>query len=1021
MYTISFTKKYRLLFVYIVFGLWMGLEPMKMMAQDTEAKTYTGRILDQANNPVSGVVIKIKGATTTTQTNAEGIFSYEYEKGKIITLTHPDFLYKEITLNKPQDNHNGFLIYLTEKLGQDHQPVTGPYGESKREDAFLGASSTVYTDDLTKSVSSTIVEALQGRLTGLYISQYRGTRLTDSDNTQFFLNSRGNSPIVVIDGVQRDLLSIDPEAIESVSIQKDALSSMFLGMRSSRGALIVTTKNPSRGAFHLSLTGQFGVQSVIKKPKPLSASQYAYMLNEALSNDGKEIFYGYDDYAKYLDQTSPYTHPNVNWQDELLNDQATTQSYNLNVSGGEKVAQYYISLGYHNEDGLFKTDPVNSYNTNFQFERYMISSKVNINVTEDFTASLTALARLQETNQPGGTGTGYSDLLNAIYTTPNNAYPVRNPNDSWGGNLTFNNNLMAQTIHSGYIADNSRDILGTMNLKYDFNKVVKGLTARFIGSVSTQNRSAITRTKRAPVYQIKMEEGSSDPVYTMYGSSSPQSNDFSAKSNYQYMYGQFAMDYTRRFGKHNFQATLLGDTRNELVNNELPKIPSNVMETLSYDYADKYFVQLALTESYYNRYAKGRRWGTFHALGFGWDLSKENFMSAFYRSVNQFKLRAVYGKTGNGIDNAGYYDWRQTFEQITTAAYPQGSSMSNGYFTREYGALANPFITWEKAHKVNLGLDASFFDRRLQISADYYNDKYYDLLQTRGKNIELMGISFPAENIGEVRRYGADVWLTFQDHVGSFNYYVSTNWSMEQSRLLFKDEQNVPYDYLRETGRPVGALFGLVADGFLTAEDLENNYPVMEGYENIQPGDVKYMDMNDDGIIDEFDRTVIGGDKPFSYFGAELGFEWRGVEFSMLWQGAYNRDIYLSDRTLTEGFQSIGQSYGQAYEVLLNRWTPENAATATLPRLSAGGNGYNHQYSSLWMKSGNFYRLKNIHLAYTLPGSVSQRLLGGVRVKLFVNGQNLFTKSAQNWVDPEVSFTSAPLQRCVSTGINFKF
>ncbi|WP_238866918.1 SusC/RagA family TonB-linked outer membrane protein [Proteiniphilum propionicum] len=1021
MYTISFTKKYCPLFVCVICCFCMGLGPIKMMAQDKGNAMYTCRILDQANNPVSGVVIRAKGENAFSQTNSEGFFSCEYEKGKIITLTHPDYLYKEITLNVSQENSGENLIYLTENALQNNQPVTGPYGESKPKDAFLGASSTVYTDDLTKTVSSTILEALQGRLTGLYISQYRGTRLTESDNSQFFLNSRGNSPIVVIDGVQRDLLSIDPEAIESVSIQKDALSSMFLGMRSSRGALIITTKNPSKGAFHLSLTGQFGVQSMINKPKPLSASQYAYMLNEALSNDHKEIFYNYDDYAKYLDQSSPFTHPDVNWQNELLNDHATTQSYNLNVSGGERVAQYYISLGYHNENGLFKTDPANSYNTNFQFERYMISSKVNINVTEDFTASLTALARLQENNQPGGTGTGYSDLLNAIYTTPNNAYPVKNPNDSWGGNLTFNNNLKAQTLHSGYIADNSRDILGTMNLKYDFHKVVKGLSARFIGSVSTQNRSSVTRTKRAPVYQLKLEEGSVEPSYTMYGSSSPQSNNFFAKSNYQYMYGQFAMDYTRRFDKHNFQATLLGDTRTELVNNELPKIPSNVMETLSYDYDDKYFVQLALTESYYNRYAEGRRWGTFHAVGLGWDISKENFMSSFNKNINQFKLRGVYGKTGNGIDNTGYYDWRQTFEQITTAAYPQGSSMSNGYFTREYGALANPFITWEKSQKVNLGLDASFFNRRLQLTVDYYNDKYYDLLQTRGKNIELMGISFPTENIGKVRRFGTDVWLTYQDHVGSLNYYLSANWSTEQSRLLFKDEQNVPYDYLRETGRPAGALFGLVADGFLTAGDLKNGYPVMEGYENIQPGDVKYVDMNKDGTIDEFDRTVIGGDKPFSYFGANLGFEWRGVEFSMLWQGAYNRDIYLSDRTLTEGFQSIGQSYGQAYQVLLNRWTPENAATATLPRLSAGGNGYNHQYSSLWMKSGNFYRLKNIHLAYSLPVSVSQRLLGGVRVKLFVSGQNLFTKSAQNWVDPEVSFTSAPLQRCVSTGINFKF
>lgn len=1020
MYTNSFTIKYRLFFILLSFCLLLGVEPVKMMAQDKNETTFTGKVLDQLNNPVSDVLVSVKGEAAAFVTDANGLFSYEYKDGNILTFTHPDFLYREITLNRQGEHRKELIIYLKDQYVQAQKPGTGPYGESTKKSSYLGSSSTVYTHDLVKPVSSTILQALQGRITGLNISQYRGTRLTNSDNSQYFLNSRGNSPVVIIDGVQRDLFSIDPEAIESVSMQKDALSSLFLGMRSSRGALIITTKNPSRGAFNLSLTSQFGVQRIIKKPEPLSASQYAYLLNEALSNDNKETFYDYDDYAKYRDQSSPYTHPDVNWQDELLRNHSTTQSYNLNVSGGEKVAQYYISLGYYNENGLFRTDAVNSYNTNYQFNRYMISSKVNINVTEDFTASLTALARLQENNQPGGTGSGYSDLLNAIYTTPNNAYPVRNPNGSWGGNLTFNNNLMAQTVHSGYIADNTRDILGTINLKYNFEKVVKGLSARLTGSVSTQNSASISRTKRAPVYQIKMEEGSTDPSYVMYGSSSPQSNNFSPRNNYQYMYGQFALDYIRRWGKHGMQASLLGDTKNELVNNDLPKVPSNVMESVSYDYGEKYFVQLAMTESYYNRYAAGRRWGAFHALGIGWDLSKEPLLSAV-KEVDQLKLRAVYGKTGNGIDNAGYYDWRQTFEQITTAAYPQGTSMSYGYFTREYGALANPYITWEKAHKMNFGVDASFFDRRLQFSADLYNDLYNDMLQTRGKNIELMGISFPSENIGKVRRYGSEIWLAYEDHAGAFNYFVSANWSTEQSKLLFKDEQHVPFDYLQETGRPVGALFGLVADGFLSAEDLANGYPVMEGYENIQPGDVKYVDMNDDGIIDEFDRTIIGGDKPLSYFGADLGFEWRGIEFSMLWQGAYNRDIYLGDRTLTEGFQSIGQSYGQAYKILLNRWTPENAATATLPRLSAGGNGYNHQYSSLWMKSGNFFRLKNINLGYHLPENLCRRYLGGARVNIFINGQNLFTKSAIHWVDPEVSFTSAPLQQCVSTGINFKF
>lgn len=238
------------------------------------------------------------------------------------------------------------------------------------------------------------------------------------------------------------------------------------------------------------------------------------------------------------------------------------------------------------------------------------------------------------------------------------------------------------------------------------------------------------------------------------------------------------------------------------------------------------------------------------------------------------------------------------------------------------------------------------------------------------------------------------------------------------------DEQDVPWEYLRQTSQPTGAVWGLVADGFFTSEKEIAESPVIEGFENIRPGDIKYKDLNGDKVIDEFDRTIIGGEKPISYFGLDLGFNYRGLEFSMLWQGVYNRDIYLSDWTLLEGFQSNNQHYGQAYENMLGRWTPETASTATFPRLTAGGNEYNRGNgwnSSFWMRSGNFIRLKNVSLAYSLPKMFCQKYLGGIGIKIFVNGQNLFTKAACDLVDPEVSFTSYPLQRCISTGINVKF
>ncbi len=1001
----------------------------------------TGKVIDQYGNPVSDVTITMKNSDYKVVTDADGIFKFQYRKADVLCLSHPGLLYKEIKVNKLKHSERIFKVTLAEAFIKNQATINGPY-ESKEKISFLGAASTVYTDQLTSMMGTTILPSLTGRLSGLNVSQYRGARAHQitansrgdlignvplfgegfySDNTEFSVSSRGNAPIVVVDGVQRELYSIDPDAIESVSIQKDALSSMFLGMQSSRGALMITTKEPIKEGFQLSFTGRFGVQSALKIPKPLSGYQYAYLLNEALQNDGKEPFYSYDDFNKFRMQSSPFTHPDVNWYDELLNNSSTTQSYNLNVTGGNKYAQYFISLGYMGENGLFinPSDNGDSHDTNLSLERYMISSKININITDDFTAKVTLLGRVEEGTQPG---VGYGNLLNSIYNTPNNAYPIGNPNGTWGGNVSFDHNLMSQTINSGYITDGARDMLGSINLKYDFDKLVKGLSARMVGSVSIQNRSYIQRSKRSPVYSYTIDKEGND-VYALYGATQTQSNSFGSVTSYQQMYGQFAIDYDRRFGDHGIRASVMGDTRNVLVNYDLPQLPSNIIADVSYDYANKYFAQIAMSESYYNRYAPDRRWGTFYAFGLGWDMNKESFMENV-DWMNLFKIRGTFGKTGNGLDNTGYYTYQQTFSSNVATGYPLGTNLGAGNITTENSPLANPFLTWEKAYKLNLGIDLALFNNRLKLTADYYNDKYFDLLQSRGKSIEIIGQNYPTENIGKVRRFGGELSLTYQDRIKDFNYYVSANWSSEQSKLLYMDEQKVPEEYLRQTGRPVGAIYGLVAEGFFTSREEIENSPVIDGFNNIQPGDIKYKDMNGDKVINEFDRTVIGGDKPYSYFGIDLGFEWKGLEFSMFWQGAYNRELMLNDWTLLEGFQSSNQQYGQAYENMLDRWTPETAETATLPRLTAGGSKYNQGNgwnSSFWLRSGNFIRLKNISLGYNLPDSFCRNYLGGTRVKIFVNGQNLLTKSACDLVDPEVGFTSYPIQRCISTGINVRF
>ena len=694
MYNIVTKISRRFYFVLLAMGMLWGMMSPKVFAQEVGGANITGKVVDQYGNPVSDVTITMKNSDFKVITGIDGVFTFQMKKGDVLRLSHPEFIHKEVKVNKLKNTERVFKVTLNEQFIKDKGTVSGPY-EPKNKKNYLGSAATVYTDELSSMMGTTILPALQGRMAGLNVSQYAGARAHQiaansrndligaiplfgqgfySDNTEFSVGSRGNAPIVVVDGIQRELYSLDPEAIESVSVQKDALSSMFLGMRSSRGTLLITTKEPIKEGFQLSFTGRFGVQSALKTPKPLSAYQYAYLLNEALQNDGKDPLYSYDDFNKFRTHSNPYTHPDINWFDEILNKNAITQAYNLNVTGGNRVTQYFVSVGYQGEKGLFANPTDNdAHDTNLSYSRYMITSKVNINITDDFTAKVTLLGRVEDGNQPG---VSYGNLLNSIYNTPNNAYPIKNPNGTWGGNKTFDNNLMSQSINSGYIKDSARDMVGGVNLKYDFGKFVEGLSVRMVGNVSIQNRSYVQRSKRAPVYAYGFDKEGKES-YILHGATNTQSNFFNSVTSYQQMYGQIAVDYNRRFGKHGVKATLMSDTRQTLVNYDLPQLPSNIIGDVAYDYAEKYFVQAAVSESYFNRYAPGNRWGTFYAFGLGWDVSKENFMEDA-NWLDQLKLRGTFGKTGNGMDNSGYYGYRQTFSSNVAAGYPMGINLGMG-------------------------------------------------------------------------------------------------------------------------------------------------------------------------------------------------------------------------------------------------------------------------------------------------------------------------------------------------------
>ncbi len=1023
-------------------------------ASNTEKIFEKATIVDDFGKPLSHVRITDAHGHLVTVSDSLGEFSISSKKQQPLYLNRKNFDEQVIELadnsNQIFRMHRSYIQGLYDYKTQDssfHPYYHVLYGNAN-QNSFLGSIATVSGNELQNTPAPQYTYALTGRLPGLNVLQTSGfynpslggqtdvdffvgnipknaSGAGPTDNSQFNIQLRGHaasygqSPIVVIDGIQREIYSLDPDEIESVSVLKDALSTILLGQNSSRGALIVTTLQPKIGKARLSFSAETGFQSSLKLPTPLAADRYAYLLNEALTNDGKKAAYTAADFDAYKNGTDPYGHPNVNWYDNILASNPMINRYNLNVTGGSDKAQYLVALGYLNQDGMFKTSSANSYNTNANLKRYSINSKINFKVNKDFTLGLDIIGRLENNNQPGA---GTSNILSALLNTPNNAYPVYNPNGSYGGNTNYTNNLMAMVESSGYLAEQERDILVNLDLKYNLDRFIKGWWFKANGNVSVQSASYLDRSKQVPVFQLGVSD-QGDTTYTRYGSTVNQKNNYTSTSWARYWYTSLSTGYDKNFGNNNIGAYLLYDQKQTLLNYDLPSVLTNYAAKANYNFKEKYFAEGGVDYGGYSRYASGHQYGLFYAGGLGWDVAKENFVKDNISWLNQFKLRATYGETGNAnVDYYGYYIWRAHFQTLLPS-YGIGSSYPVATGQAESSSLANINATWEKARKLDVGLDIALFNNHLTGTYDYYHERYFDVMQMRGSSIALIGSNYPAENIGVDLYTGSEFSLTYQNSVHDFNYFITANASIQHSKVLFMDEQYEKYPWNIHTGLPVGQRFGLQANGFIQNAAQADTVATISGY-TPKVGDVLYKDLNHDGVIDQFDVSPIGKIRPLIYYGLSFGVSYKGIEINMLIQGVQNNELYVDNGAIDAGFQGQNNGYGQAYEQIENRWTPENANNPTYPRLTAGGNGYNYSplyfsSSSLFLHQDNYFRIKNVGVAYNLPYKWLKHLkIGGIKV--FVNALNLFTAAQYNIVDPEISLSSYPLQKVINTGINIK-
>jgi TonB-linked SusC/RagA family outer membrane protein len=1038
-----FKKSILMLFMLVMVNI--DLASAQDIVKAVAAGQVSGKVFNQFRVPIKGVKVTVSKTTETAVTDTNGVFVIAAQKGSVLNLSAKGYNASRYTINRADK----IAIQLSDQFLKNPDKLDVLYNTVSTE-SNLSAVSTIYTNQLTTTPASLYTYALPGQLAGLYTQQQSGfgspqagspttnsflvnyvtsRNITTNDNNgQISLQVRGainaygyqSQPITIIDGVQRELSSIDPETIESVSVLKDGLSTILLGINSSNAVLLITTKKAQIGKTLISFTAQTAIQQSLGLPTPLPAYQYAYLYNEALQNDGKQPLYTTADFNAYLNHTDPIGHPDVNWFNTILRKNSPMRNYKLNITGGTNIARYSVSLNYLNQEGILNADKSLSYNTNNNLSRYILNSDVNISATKNFNIDLQLFGRVQSIGYPGQGASGFNGIFSSLFGTPNNTYPALNPNGSFGGiNVApYQNNLLAMSQYSGYSTTQNHDILTNLDLNYNMGDYLKGLSLRAKGNFAINSQNYIDRSLQNSVYQYNP-----DGSYTAYGTTRSQSNSFNNVSNSRYSYAQAAIAYDNSFGKNNFNALLFYDFRSVILTFDLPRLTQNRALQVSYNYDGKYFLTGAVNNSGDDRYPPGHRFGTYYAGGIGWQMGKESFIKDNISWIDSWKWRATYGNTGNGnAEVAGYFGYRKTYDSANGDSYPQGTGYGGGSGYGETNGLVNPNLNPERAHKINVGTDISLFKNKLLITADYFHERYYDLLKARGNSNQLIGAIYPYENLGINLMQGGELTVTHQSHVGDFNYFITGNATLLKTTIVFADELKPLYPWMVKTGNQLTTLYGYQSLGFFQTQQDASTSATTAGY-TAKPGDIKYKDQNNDGIIDQNDVVAIGNTKPLIYYGLNFGFNYKGFNVSAILQGVGNNQTIYSQGDITQGFMGKGgfggAPYGQAYTTILNRWTPETAATATTPRLTLNANSNNGAASTFYLHSANYVRLKNAEVGYTIPHIFTSRL-GISSLRFFVNGENLVTIAGYKGLDPEVNGLGYPIQRVYNAGVSIK-
>lgn len=885
------------------------------------------------------------------------------------------------------------------------------------------AVSVIKADKTDRRSAKNIGNSILGEGNGL-ISLQNGGRYA-AQNPTFYVRglqtSSNNSPLILVDGIERDITSIAPEEVENVTILKDAAAVALYGYKGTNGAINIITKRGKYESRSIKVTYDHLFNTIANKPKFVDAYTYGMAINEARINDGLSARYSTQELNALRDGTKPYLYPNVNWVDETFRNTAMTNKYNIEFRGGAKKFRYYTMIDLISDKGFVKNANENDgYSTQDKYVKGNLRMNLDIDLTETTAIRVNLLGVLQETSRPGS----QADLWDMVYTVPAAAFPVKDANGVWAGSDTWagTSNPVAQSIGAAYYKNHSRTLMFDVTLKQDLGMFVKGLGAQVrVGYDNTSN--LYEDHSKTYVYSVNAPswaDGDAEPTVktAKYGTDSTMGTGAAVNTYSRRLHTDLGLNYDRTFGLHSIYSQLKWDYEYEDpngINNTIYR--QNFSWFTHYGYNSRYFVDLALVESGSSRLAPNTKWSFSPTLSAAWVISKEQFMQQA-EWVNYLKLRA-----SAGIINADYLPgdnvWTYYAQQYATSGgvYPFDSSWNSSFGRTYLGQMATANPGHEKAYKYNVGIDAKLFGA-LDVTFDYWMQQRKDIwVSSAGKYSAVLGVDAPYENAGRVDSHGFELGLDYTKNFGAVTFNLGGNLMYTKNKIKEMLEEPRLYDNLIQTGNPYGQIYGLEAIGFFKDEADIAASPA-QNFSTVKPGDIKYRDVNGDNIIDANDKVAIGHSTtcPEIYYNFHIGAEWKGLGFYAMFQGTGNYSAILNTKSMywpLVGNTNISQ---YAYD---NRWTPENQ-NAKLPRLSSESNANNYQTSTLWLADRSFLKLRNVEVYYNLPKSLLEKTKIVNGAKLYVRGIDLLCFDHIDESDPE-AYGINPVNKSVALGLSVTF